>query len=372
MSEAEWVAALPPTVRAERDTLRQKLTAARGRLDRSRAAADVKAFAVVPVQPPPTRLLVRGQVTDPADLVRPGGVGVLAHASADFGLSEMSPEGERRRRLAEWITHPANPLFARVMVNRLWHYHFGTGLVETPSDFGFNGGRPSHPELLDWLATEFVERRYSLKALHRRIVTSATYRQASTPRPDGLSADADSRLLWRKKPLRLDAESVRDAMLSTAGLLNRAVGGKGFSDYTVTPNAGTTYYDPVDPIGPEFHRRSVYRFVPRGANPGLLEVFDCPDSAASAPRRNNTTTPLQALSLWNGPFALRMAEAFADRVAAEVPNDLDGQIRRAYRITFQRDPHPEESSKARRLVEAHGLRPFARALLNSNEFLTVE
>jgi hypothetical protein len=171
----------------------------------------------------------------------------------------------------------------------------------------------------------------------------------------------------------LEAEALRDSLLATAGGLNREVGGRGFSDYRVIDaNNGTTYYDPTDPAEPAAQRRSAYRFLPRGGNPGLLDVFDCPDPAAAAPRRNATTTPLQALALWNGAFALRQADAFAARVAGEAPGDITRQVDRAYRLAFQRKPRPDEREAARRLVEGHGLRPLARALFNSNEFLTVE
>jgi hypothetical protein len=258
------------------------------------------------------------------------------------------------------------------MVNRLWHYHFGTGIVETPNDLGFNGGRPSHHELLDFLAAEFVAGGFSLKTMHRRIVTSAAYRQASAPRRAALAIDADDRLLWRKKPLRLEAEVLRDTLLCVAGRLNREVGGKGFSDYRQTYNNGTTYYEPYDPVGPEYCRRSLYRFTPRGGNQGLLESFDCPDPASAAPRRSVTTTPLQALSLWNNAFALRMAEAFAERVSREAPDNLDAQVARAYRLALQRDPRPAECDLARRLAADYGLKALCRALCNANEFLTVE
>jgi hypothetical protein len=237
---------------------------------------------------------------------------------------------------------------------------------------GCNGGRPSHPELLDYLATKFVGRGFRLKEMQRLIVTSAAYRQASTPSAAGLAADADDRLLWRKKPLRLEAEVLHDSMLAVAGQLNREVGGKGFSDYRETYNNGTTYYEPFDPVGREFSRRSLYRFTPRGGNQGLLESFDCPDPASAAPRRSVTTTPLQALSLWNNAFALRMAEAFAERVARDVPDQLDGQVARAFRLAFQRDARHSERELARRLVAEYGLMALCCALFNANEFLIVE
>jgi len=370
VTEAELVGRLTDEFRQKRETLKASLRTALAERTAVLAVQAPKVFTAVPVQPPVTRLLIRGQASEPADVVPPGGVGAVG--SSDFKLTENAPEAERRVHLAKWITDPKNPLFARVMVNRLWHYHFGIGLVETPSDFGFNGGRPSHPELLDWLAAEFAERKYSLKTMHKLIVMSAAYRQSSSPRKDALAIDADTRLLWRKRPQRLEAEAVRDTILQTAGLLDLTLGGKGFSDYKVTPNNGTTYYDPIDSADRESQRRSIYRFVPRGSNPGLLDTFDCPDPAAAAPRRATTTTPLQALTLWNGPFALRTSGAFAERLKKEVGNDPAAQVKLAYRLAFQRLPNDAESAAAVKLVSTHGLAPLTRALLNSNEFLTVE
>jgi hypothetical protein len=290
---------------------------------------------------------------------------------ADFGLKPDSLDADRRKKLAAWVAAPENALFARVIVNRVWHYHFGTGIVETPNDLGFNGGRPSHPELLDWLASELASRRWSLKSLHKLIVTSTTYRQASGPSAAARAEDADNRLLWRYKPHRLSGEAIRDGMLAVSGLLNREVGGKGFSDYKVRDFNGTAYFEPFDPIGPEFHRRSIYRFTPRGANQGLLDTFDCPDPAAAAPRRSVTTTPLQALALWNNGFALRAVDAFAARVGNEATG-IENQVRRAWQLAYQRDPTPVEARLAVRLVTDHGLKALCRVLFNSNEFLTVE
>ena len=157
-----------------------------------------------PSQPAVTRLLRRGQASDPAEVVRPGAVGCASGREnpAEFGLPPDAPEGERRRKLAEWMTHPSNPLFSRVIVNRLWHYHFGVGIVETPNDLGHNGGRPSHPELLEWLAAELVSRGFHVKDIHRLIVTSSTYRQSSASKEEGLADDVEDRLLWRRNPQR--------------------------------------------------------------------------------------------------------------------------------------------------------------------------
>ena len=246
----------------------------------------------------------------------------LVGLNADFGLSADAPESQRRAALARWITSPRNPLFARVIVNRLWHYHFGQGLVDTPNDFGFSGARPSHPQLLDWLADTLVVERFSLKKLHRMIVLSAVYRQGAKNNAVAARLDADNRLLWRKSPGDFEAEAVRDAMLAVAGELNLAAGGPGFGDCTEVLRSGSYSYLPGDPIGAEFNRRSVYRTWTRGGRSGLLDAFDCPDPSTTAPRRALTTTPLQALVLLNNSFVLRMSQAFARRVEREAGPDI--------------------------------------------------
>ena len=372
VTDAEIDATLSTEQRSKRARLRKAVKDLSIEIDRlSQFATNTKAYANVPVTAGITRFLARGDLTKPGAIVSPAGLAAVSGPNPDFGLAADAADADRRKKLAQWVTATNNPLFVRVIVNRLWHYHFGTGLVETPSDFGFNGGRPSHPELLDWLATELVARRFSLRALHKLIVTSATYQQSSAPRKNALARDADNRLLWRYKPHRLEAESVRDAMLAVSGLLNPEVGGKGFSDYTERNFNGTAFFDPFDPVGPQFHRRSIYRFTPRGANRGLLDAFDCPDPAAAAPRRAVTTTPLQALSLWNNGFALRAADAFAARVAGET-HTFDQQVTKAWQLAYQRDPTAEETNLAAKLVRERGLKALCRVLFNSNEFVTVE
>jgi hypothetical protein len=296
----------------------------------------------------------------------------LAALSPDFGLSPDAPEAERRVALARWIASPQNPLFARVIANRLWHYHFGVGLVDTPNDFGFNGSRPSHPQLLDWLAWTLVDQRWSLKQLHRAIVLSATYRQASLQNPRAAARDADNRWLWRKSPQRLDAEVVRDTALAIAGELNPARGGPGFGDCTEVLRSGTYTYEPGDPIGAEFNRRSVYRVWTRGGRSGLLDVFDCPDPSTTTPRRAVTTTPLQALALLNHSFVLRMADKFAARVRREAGADVARQVARTYQLAYGRDPTADEDAAAQPIVEQHGLGVLTRAIFNSSEFLYID
>jgi hypothetical protein len=332
----------------------------------------VKTYAVVSAPPEPTHLLERGEPARKGPVVAPGGLAALKTGQADFGLPSDAPEPERRRRLADWITHPDNPLFARVMANRLWQHHFGAGLVETPSDFGFNGGQPSHPELLDWLAGELRQSGWKLKSLHRLMVTSASYRQQSRFRADPAGRDAGNRWLWRKSPLRLEAEALRDAVLQVAGQLNVQSGGPGYQDFKMFIRGATHYYPPADIDAPTHHRRSIYRvWVRSGRNP-LLDVLDCPDPSTTTPRRAVTTTPLQALALLNNAFILRMADRFADRITAEAGAGVDDQIRLAYRLAYGRGPRTEEWPTVRQVVAQHGLPILCRAIFNSNEFLYVD
>ncbi len=374
-SEEEIVTALSPAERARREHLRFEL--AQLRQQRERAAATT-VYAVTPQPAEPVHLLRRGNPADRGLLVTAGGVAAVRGVAADFGLPAEAAEGERRVRLARWITDERNPLFARVMANRLWQYHFGQGLVDTPSDLGFNGGRPSHPELLDWLAIELVRQRWSLKALHRSIVLSATYRQAS--RHDGAAAkvDAGNRLLWRKEPLRLEAETVRDAILSVAGALNPELGGPGFQDFS-TFVSNSQFYEMRDPVGTSFDRRSLYRTWVRSGRSRLLDAFDCPDPSTKTPKRAVTTTPLQALSLMNHSFVLRMSERFAERVQSDVgrisnPSEVQAhqQIKRAYALAYGRRPSAEELAWTTAFVSDYGLAALCRVIFNSNEFLYVD
>jgi hypothetical protein len=330
-----------------------------------------RVYAVTPGKLETIHLLRRGNPADKGPVMTPGGVKALQNVSADFGLDADSAEGERRLRLAQWITDARNPLFARVIVNRLWQYHFGSGILETPSDFGFNGGRPSHPELLDWLASELVRQNWSLKQLHRAIVLSATYRQSSRFRSEAARVDAGNRLLWRKSPLRLEAEPLRDAMLAVAGQVSRQVGGPGYQDFISFTN-NSQFYEMRDPDGLSFQRRSLYRTWLRSGRSPLLDVFDCPDPSTKTPRRAVTTTPLQALSLLNNSFVLRMSERFAQRLTREAGGDVADQIRLAYRLAFGRDPAQEEVTLTLRFATQHGFPALCRVLLNSNEFLYVD
>ena len=306
--------ALTPECRAERSRLMIEIEKLRSSL----AGHTRKAYAVSPREAGAMRVQIRGNPNQPGEVVAAGGVAAIVAPGGDFGLPADAPEARRRERLAAWIASPANPLFARVVVNRLWQAHFGTGLVETSSDLGFNGGLPSHPELLDWLASEMVTRGWSIKAMHRLIVTSAIYRQSSRFDPRGHLRDAGGRLLWRKPPARLEAEMVRDAMLAVSGILDSRLGGPSFRDQDIVHAPGTpaTLYVAVDPRTPGLNRRTLFRAWARGGRSPLLDVFDCPDPSTTAPRRPVTTTPLQALSLMNNALVLYLSDDFAARLTA--------------------------------------------------------
>jgi len=368
VEEREIDAQLSAVERAECANLRFERTQLRE--DQARIA-DRKVYAVKPGQPEETHLLNRGNPGEPRELVTAGGIASLRPLKAEFGLDEKASDADRRAALAYWLTDVHNPLFARVMVNRLWHYHFGVGLVDTPNDFGFNGGRPSHPELLDWLAAELIRSGWSMKHVQRLIVHSATYRQASRSSPTAMKIDAGNRLLWRFTPQRLDAETLRDSILEVAGKLEANVGGPGYYDFT-TYVRNSQFYDMRDPAGPTFERRTIYRTWGRSARSQLLDVFDCPDPSTKAPQRAVTTTPLQALSLSNNSFVLRMAEACADTIRREVGPEARSQVRQLFERAYGRSPAAEESRDCEALVGQYGLAALCRVVFNSNEFLYVD
>ncbi|MDP3072235.1 MAG: DUF1553 domain-containing protein [Opitutaceae bacterium] len=317
--------------------------------------------------PEPTFVHQGGDPMKPTNPVVPASLNVLDRVTAPYALSADATDGERRLALARWITAAANPLTPRVLANRVWQYHFGTGIVDTPSDFGFLGGRPTHPELLDHLAARLVRHGWRLKPLHREILLSRTYRQGTALRADAALVDRDARLLWRFPPRRLGAEELRDTMLEVAGKLDRRMGGPGFRLYKFTQNNVSTYF-PLDRHGPETYRRAIYHQNARASIVDVLTDFDLPDIAFAAPRRANTTTPLQALTLLNHSFTLDLAEA----LAARLDGDVNRQIARAYALAFQREPSAAEQAAAAALIASHGVKAFCRALLNANELIYLE
>ena len=329
-----------------------------------------KAYAGQFVQPAePTRRLFRGDPLSPKEIVAPEGLSVFEKRLGSFALPADAPERERRVALANWIIDPRNPLTARVIVNRLWHYHFGKGIVATPSDFGDMGFRPTHPELLDWLASELIGHGWSLKHIHRLILTSRTYRQSSAPRPEALAADAGSDFLWRFPPRRLEAEAIRDAMLQVSGTLDPRMYGPGFLLFEPNANYARNWIA-KDDFSEGDYRRMVYALKLRMEQDAIFGAFDCPDAGQVSPARSRSTTPIQALNLYNSGFLLDQAGRFAERVKAAAKSDDPALLaEQAFLLALGRPSTPEERSDAAALTRQHGLVSLCRALLNANEFL---
>jgi hypothetical protein len=324
---------------------------------------------------PATYFLRRGEFTARGPAVQPAFPAVLTAAAPSIRATAESTG--RRKTLAAWLTAADHPLTARVMVNRLWQGHFGRGLVGTSSDFGKMGDEPSHPELLDWLAGEFIARGWSLKALHRLIVTSATYRQSSRPPIEkGKDVDPDNHLLARQNRRRLDGEAIRDALQAASGQLNPALGGPGVfpplpPELTKLSSKGAIW--PVSPRVEDRHRRSLYVFVRRNLRYPFFESFDRPDTNASCPRRPVTTIAPQALSLLNSPLSSQAAGALADRTEREAGASLPSRVERAYLLSLGRRPDEPEQALAREFLAGGGsFSDFCLALLNLNEFVYVD
>jgi len=320
-------------------------------------------------RPRPIFLLARGQVTQPTREVGPGAVAAFDFAPARFALPPDAGEGARRAALAGWLTHPDNPLVWRSLVNRVWQYHFGRGIVETANDFGRNGAPPTHPELLDWLARDFRDHGGSLKRLHRQILLSETYRQSSADVPAATRVDAENSLLWRQQRRKLEAEVLRDAVLQASGKLDLAMGGPGWRDFVVErPEHSPHYrYDLADPADPRTFRRSVYRFVVRSQTQPWMTSLDCADPSMRVDKRNESLSPLQALALLNNDFMLTQAGFLAERVARE-RGDLAAQVVRAHELALGRAPTAATRDRLLAFARVQGLPATCRVLFNLNEF----
>jgi hypothetical protein len=320
--------------------------------------------------PAKTFLLVRGEVGHAGDEVLAGFPAVLSKERKPAPARLGSPPAPRAV-LAGWVASRDNPLTARVFVNRVWQHHFGHGLVRTPSDFGVRGDPPTHPELLDWLAVDFVESGWDVKRLHRLILTSAVYRQSSFASEQARATDPDNRLLSRMNRTRLEGEIIRDALLSASGRLNRTVGGPSVFP-PLPPEARQlakgwkTSPDPHDHV-----RRSVYINARRNVRFPFLEAFDLPDSTLSCPRRERSTTAPQALTLLNAGDVIEAAKGLADRVEREALT-RDERVRLAYQYALGRPPTDAEQRLARSFLEASPLSEFCRALFNLNEFVYLD
>jgi hypothetical protein len=325
------------------------------------------AYAGTFAQPAPTHRLYRGDPLSKREVVAPDTIEVLD----TLGLSQDEPEQNRRLALAKSFIDPQHPLTSRVMVNRIWQHHFGEGLVSTPSDFGVMGAEPTHPELLDYLATRFIESGWSIKQMHRLILNSSTFKQDSTPNEAALRIDAESRLLWRFPPRRHEAEVIRDSMLRVTGQLDLSMYGPGFSFFEPNNNY-VRVYDPKATFGPEDWRRTIYGTQVRMERDLTFGGFDCPDGGQPAPKRTRSTTALQALNLFNSPFVLQQAELFADRLRETAGDDPNQQVEHAFGLMFGREPDSFELQTSVDYVESQGLAALCRVLFNTNEFLFVE
>lgn len=341
--------------------------------------------------PHKTFVLKRGDPEQPSVEISP-------HVLTSIGsvrLAADAPDQQRRAALARWITSPDNPLTARVMVNRVWQYHFGIGLVDTPSDFGLNGERPSHPELLDWLAQEFIASGWSVKHLHRLIMSSATYQQSAVGRSvvsgsqaatvsgsltpgegnvgnnpaDPVAVDAGNRLLWRFPSRRLEAEAIRDSMLHISGQLNLKMGGAGFDFFK--SRGGLSGFPPKEKFTEKERRRMIYAHKIRMEPVPVFGAFDCPDAGLPAPKRSQSTTAIQALNLFNSSFAIDQAQVFAMRVENDAGDRIEEQIDLAFLLAVGRHPSAAEKPMVLKAVRAHGLSTLCRALFNSSEFLFI-
>lgn len=329
-----------------------------------------KFYGIVSEKAPAVHVLYRGNTETPGAQVTPGSLSSVSELDSRFDSEETS-EGQRRLALANWLVNPKNPLTRRVIVNRIWHWHFGQGIVKTPSDFGLGGDSPSHPELLDWLAEEFLRKNWSIKKMHRLILTSQTYRQSSEFNAKASAVDSDNRLLWRVAPRRNDAESLRDSVLFVSGKINLTMGGPGFRDFNYK-EAYAPIYTYVTPDSPELWRRSIYRFVVRGTPQPFMTTLDCPNPANLTPARSTTTTALQSLALFNNDFILRQTRYFADRVVREAGASYDAQATLAFQLAFGRKPSKDERQLSIQLIKTDSLFALCRSLFNANEFVYLD
>ncbi len=364
---------ITPALRDERDTGVAGLAAIDRELEALRKEAVV--FGIQSHAPRSIAVLRRGEVEQPGEAVEPGALGCLPGLPGRFALTDSGHEGSRRAALAEWLASPRNMLTWRSIANRLWQYHFGRGIVETPNDFGRNGALPTHPGLLDWLAVELRDHGQSLKAMHRAIVCSAVYRQSSQSQTTHEAIDADNRYLWRQNRRRLDAEALRDSVLAISGTLERVMGGPGFDLFYFKDDHSPTYdhSDPARVDHPGVRRRTVYRFNVRSVPNPFMEALDCADPNLNTPVRGQTLTALQALALWNDLFMVRQGHEFARRLEADPSlNNMRARVAAAIRLSLGRAPDDDELEALSAYAAKHGLAHACRLLWNTNEFIFID
>ncbi len=378
-----WNKINTPERAARRSQLDQEIKTTQAQLDRLPVGRMVYAaathfkpqgqFRPTKGVPREIRILNRGKVNDPGALVSPGTIPILSDAPWQFDLPEGHTEGDRRAALARWITRKSHPLTWRSIVNRIWLGHFGHGLVDSPNDFGRMGRLPSHPHLLDWLATEFRDQGQSFKHLHRLIVTSSVYRQSARHHPENALIDSGNQFLWKMPRRRLSAEEVRDATLMVSGQMQYQMGGPGFYLFQLEKTEHSPHYEyhKFDPSDPASHRRSIYRFIVRSQPDPYMTTLDCADSSQSTPKRNETITALQALTLMNNRFQLVMAENLAERLASEA-DSLSARIQLGMRLVTGHPPTREQQLLLEAYARKHGLENLCRVLLNLSEFVFVD
>jgi hypothetical protein len=322
---------------------------------------------------PPSFFLVRGDPDRKAFPTEPGFLSVLTKGNPPTVLRPANGRTSGRRlALAEWLMSPDNPLPARVMVNRIWHHHFGRGIVATLDNFGKMGEQPSNRELLDWLAVEFVKRGWSIKQMHRLIMTSQAYQMASEyDHPASAAKDPSDVHLWRYRTFRLEGEAIRDSMMAVAGTLDRTMGGP-----PVFPHVDEELLKALDrgiwrnqTDGPKVWRRSVYIYAKRSLPFPMLHVFDLADMNVSFGARNVSTVPTQALTLMNDAFVQRQAQLFAERLKKDAGAAAGPQVDLAYRLALARTPTAKERSMGVAMVGASSLEDFTNVMLNLSEFL---
>jgi len=371
VTDAEIAKALTEEERTKLEALKRELKA----FDAKKPPASPVAMGLTdrPGPPPKTYLLERGELANKGAEVEPGfPIIVSPGGKAVNAAVEAIPNSTGRRlALAKWIASKDNQLTARVIVNRLWQHHIGRGIVATASDFGLRGERPTHPELLDWLASELVAGEWKLKRIHKLILTSVTYRQSTQASKDSLAKDPYNELLSRQNRRRLEGEAVRDALLAVSSKLNPKMGGPGVVLPELSKPAGGSKPVPVTRDAVEYDRRSIYLFSRRNLRYAFLEAFDLPDSNLSCPKREKSTTAPQALALLNSPEALAAAKAFAERVEKEAKSETE-RIDRAYRLALGRPPTARELERAAAFLKDSPLGELCRALVNLNEFVYLD
>ncbi len=372
VTDDDWKAYLSADETRQRDALKAKVASHEKRKPQLETAMSVKEPGRDAEQ---SHFLHHGSVDSPGTVMKPGILSVAHDGEWEFPLpSPDASSSWRRRGFAQWIASPSNPLTARVMVNRIWQHHFGEGLVRTVSNFGKTGERPSHPELLDWLASEFVQQGWSLKKMHRQILLTEAYQMSSTDNEAGLKVDPENRLLWRQARPRLEAEIIRDNIMAVAGTLSTKIGGPGVHPYIdpslFSGSSGRTW--PGKAIDdPATFRRSIYVFQKRTIPVPMMELFDAPNGIGACARRNRSTVATQALILMNNAFVHDQAKRFAQRLEREAGADPAAQVALAFELALSRAPSAKERAEGVSFIRASGLHDFAHAVFNLNEFAYV-